>query len=264
MSLSEKINNRKSNTTMYINEFYIDGLWRSKSLKWNNIRQDINIVVGINGAGKTTLLDAIYSYYCTKSKSKLYTKAVGNEIDIPIYQISSFDVPADSKKKGNSPLLNRLLSVVLQNLDQMSFFNYRMIPINYPSETKRVNSRIENFYKLVNNFFVETKKSIDIDKDKNTIVFKTKSGETLQLSDLSAGEKQLLYLLLTVFLMDEKPAILLLDEPELSLHITWQEKLLDALQKLNPACQIIMTTHSPSIFVNGWREHLVFVDNLIK
>ena len=94
--------------------------------------------------------------------------------------------------------------------------------------------------------------------------FVTKNGETLQLSDLSAGEKQLLYLLLTVFLMDEKPSILLLDEPELSLHITWQEKLLDALRKLNPACQIIMTTHSPSIFVNGWRDHLVFVDNLIK
>ena len=156
------------------------------------------------------------------------------------------------------------LSVVLQNLDQMSFFNYRMIPINYPSETKRINARIEMFFKLVNSFFGETKKSIDIDKTKNTIIFVTKNGETLQLSDLSAGEKQLLYLLLTVFLMDEKPSILLLDEPELSLHITWQEKLLDALRKLNPACQIIMTTHSPSIFVNGWRDHLVFVDNLIK
>lgn len=249
---------------MYISEFNIDGLWGSKTLKWKNIRQDLNIIVGINGAGKTTLLDAMYSYYCTKSKSKLYAKAAGNEIDIPVYQISSFDVPADSKKKNNSPLLNRLLSVVLQNLDQMSFFNYRMIPINYPSETKRVNARLEKFYKQVNSFFAETKKSIDIDKEKNTIIFKAVSGETLQLSDLSAGEKQLLYLLLTVFLMDEKPAILLLDEPELSLHITWQEKLLEALRRLNPSCQIIMTTHSPSIFVNGWRDHLVFVDNLIK
>lgn len=249
---------------MYITEFKIESLWGAKTLQWKNIQQDINIVVGINGAGKTTLLDAMNNYYCTKAKSKLYAKAYGNEIDIPVAYVSSFDVPSDSKKKGNSPLLNRLLSVVLQNLDQMSFFNYRMIPINYPSETKRVNSRIEMFYKMVNSFFGETKKSIDIDKEKNTIIFKTKEGETLQLQDLSAGEKQLLYLLLTVFLMDEKPAILLLDEPELSLHITWQEKLLEALRKLNPACQIIMTTHSPSIFVNGWRDHLVFVDNLIK
>lgn len=249
---------------MYISEFYIERLWGTKTLKWRNIRQDVNIVVGINGAGKTTLLDAIYNYYCTKTKSKLYTSASGNEIDIPVYQISSFDVPADAKKKNNSPLLNRLLSVVLQNLDRMSFFNYRMIPINYPSETKRINSRIGMFFELVNSFFEETKKFIDIDKDKNTIIFNTKEGKSLQLADLSAGEKQLLYLLLTVFLMDEKPAILLLDEPELSLHITWQENLLEALCKLNPACQIIMTTHSPSIFVNGWRDHLVFVDNLIK
>lgn len=249
---------------MYITEFKIEGLWGSKTLQWNNIRQDINIVVGINGAGKTTLLDAVNGFYCSKSRSKLYAKAYGNEIDIPVVYVSSFDVPVDSKRKNNSPLLNRLLGVVLQNLDQMSFFNYRMIPINYPSETKRVNSRIEAFYKLVDKFFTETKKTIDIDKERNTIIFKTSSGETLQLQDLSAGEKQLLYLLLTVFLMDEKPAILLLDEPELSLHITWQEILLDALHKLNPACQIIMTTHSPSIFVNGWRDHLVFVDNLIK
>ncbi len=248
---------------MYLNEFNIEGLWGSKALHWNNILHDINIVVGINGAGKTTLLDAINTFYCTKSKSRLYANAYGNKIDIPIVYISSYDVPADSKKKNNSPLLNRLLSVVLQNLDQMSFFNYRMIPINYPSETKRINSRIEMFFNLINTFFTETKKRIDIDKEKNTIIFKT-NDETLQLQDLSAGEKQLIYLLLTVFLMDEKPAVLLLDEPELSLHITWQEKLLESLRKLNPACQIIMATHSPSIFVNGWRDHLVFVDNLIK
>ena len=84
---------------MYISEFYIEGLWGSKALKWKNIRQDLNILVGINGAGKTTLLDAIYNYYCTKAKPKLYTKASGNEIDIPVIQVSSFDVPSDAKKK---------------------------------------------------------------------------------------------------------------------------------------------------------------------
>ena len=78
---------------------------------------------------------------------------------------------------------------------------------------------------------------------------------------LSGGMKQKLALSCALV---HQPSVLLLDEPELSLHITWQEKLLDALRKLNPACQIIMTTHSPSIFVNGWRDHLVFVDNLIK
>ena len=248
----------------YIKEFSLEGLWKNKTLSWRNIRQDVNIVVGINGSGKTTLLNAIYEYYCTKNKPRLYVKASGNSIDVPMTFITSFDVPVDSKKKNNSPLLNRLLSVVMQNLERMSFFNYRMIPINYPSETKRVNKRIEMFFALINSFYVETGKLIDIDRDTNALVFRTKNNAVLQLSDLSAGEKQLLYILLTVFLMDEKPAILLLDEPELSLHITWQEKLLTSLHKLNPQCQIIAATHSPSMFVDGWRDHLVFVEELIK
>ena len=248
----------------YIKEFSLEGLWKNKTLSWRNIRQDVNIVVGINGSGKTTLLNAIYEYYCTKNKPRLYVKASGNSIDVPMTFITSFDVPVDSKKKNNSPLLNRLLSVVRQDFERMTFFDYRMIPINYPSETKRVNKRIEMFFALVNSFYMETGKSIDIDRDTNALVFRTKNNAVLQLSDLSAGEKQLLYILLTVFLMDEKPAILLLDEPELSLHITWQEKLLASLHKLNPQCQIIAATHSPSMFVDGWRDHLVFVEDLIK
>ena len=248
----------------YIKEFELVGLWRSKNLSWRNIHQDVNIVVGINGSGKTTLLNAIYDYYCTKAKPKLYAKASGNAIDVPITYITSFDVPVDSKKKNNSPLFNRLLSVVLQNLERMSFFDYRMIPINYPAETKRINNRIKMLFKMIDSFFKETDKSIDIDKTNNLLVFNTTDNVTLQLGELSAGEKQLLYILLTVFLMDEKPAILLLDEPELSLHITWQEKLVGALHKLNPQCQIILSTHSPSIFVDGWRDHLVFVEDLIK
>ncbi|UKI43905.1 MAG: hypothetical protein L6U16_13300 [Porphyromonadaceae bacterium] len=37
---------------MYIKEFHIEGLWGSKNLSWQNIREDVNIVVGINGSGK--------------------------------------------------------------------------------------------------------------------------------------------------------------------------------------------------------------------
>ena len=158
----------------YIKEFKLYGLWKSNTLSWENIRQDVNIVVGINGSGKTTLLNAIYVHYCTKTKPKVYEKASGNSIDVPITFISSFDVPVDFKKKSNSPLLNRLLSVVLQNLERMSFFDYRMIPINYPSETKRVNQRIEMLFALINSFFAEIGKTIDIDKQKNVPIFKRK------------------------------------------------------------------------------------------
>ena len=87
--------------------------------------------------------------------------------------------------------------------------------------------------------------------------------QKITLEQLSAGEKQMLLILLTVFLMDCKPAILLMDEPELSLHVTWQEKLISSLRKLNPNCQLILTTHSPSIFAMGWEDKLVFTEDII-
>ena len=70
--------------------------------------------------------------------------------------------------------------------------------------------------------------------------------------------------LMRVFLMEEQPYILLMDEPEISLHIEWQYKLFEEIRHLNPNCQIITSTHSPSLFGDGWGDKLVFVEDLIK
>jgi predicted ATPase len=64
---------------------------------------------------------------------------------------------------------------------------------------------------------------------------------------LSSGEKQLLILLSETLLQKEKPAVLIADEPELSLHVLWQERLITSLRALNPSGQIIVATHSPDI-----------------
>ena len=66
------------------------------------------------------------------------------------------------------------------------------------------------------------------------------------MEQLSSGEKQILLILTTVFLQEEKPNVLLMDEPEISLHIGWQDKLIEKLRLLNPQCQLILTTHSPN------------------
>ena len=70
-------------------------------------------------------------------------------------------------------------------------------------------------------------------------------------------------ILLTVFLMEEEPAVLLMDEPELSLHIERQRELIKAIRQLNKNCQLIMTTHSPSIYAAGWQDKIVYIDDII-
>ena len=114
----------------------------------------------------------------------------------------------------------------------------------------------------MNHLFAGTGKTIEIDPMTNQVVFRD-GNEIIHLYKLSSGEKQLLIILLRVFLMDEQPYILLMDEPEISLHIEWQYSLFEEIQKLNPHCQIITSTHSPSLFGDGWGDKLVFIEDLL-
>lgn len=65
--------------------------------------------------------------------------------------------------------------------------------------------------------------------------------------ELSSGEKQILILLVEALLQQNKTFIYIADEPELSLHVLWQERLVDAIRSLNPNSQILFATHSPDI-----------------
>ena len=69
----------------------------------------------------------------------------------------------------------------------------------------------------------------------------------IPLAKLSSGEKQLLILFIEALLQRQQPYIFLADEPELSLHISWQRNIIAAIRSLNPNAQIIVATHSPEI-----------------
>jgi predicted ATPase len=70
---------------------------------------------------------------------------------------------------------------------------------------------------------------------------------SILLEELSSGEKQLLIILGQALLQEGKTAIYIADEPELSLHVEWQEQITAAIERLNPNAQIIFATHSPDI-----------------
>lgn len=251
----------------YIQSFSLEGMWGGKAnVNWKHLNEDVNILVGINGAGKTTLLNAMYAHYAGSGGKKQEGVATGTDIEGTfISYIRSFDVPSNVKRSLHSPLMDELEKLVIKNKNSYSFFDYRMRALNFPEESKIVNDRIAKFIVLVNTFFSETRKRMEIDRQENSLMFIDDSNnqQKITLEQLSAGEKQMLLILLTVFLMDCKPAILLMDEPELSLHVTWQEKLISSLRKLNPNCQLILTTHSPSIFAMGWEDKLVFTEDII-
>ncbi|MCM1355576.1 MAG: ATP-binding protein [Staphylococcus sp.] len=253
----------------YIARFDVCKMWGRVNVNWDNIHKDVNILVGINGCGKTTLLNLMYDYYNPsgqKSRKNTVAESMsGTDITSPVTYIRSFDVPANVKKKSESMLLQELKYKFYQNGEGTSFFDYRMKMVNYPELTEKINARIDTFFKLVNSIFSETGKEMMIDRNNNNLVFSiNESHQKIQLDQLSSGEKQILLILMTVFLQEEEPNVLLMDEPEISLHITWQDKLLGMMRELNPNCQLILTTHSPNIFADGWEDKIVFMQDLLR
>jgi predicted ATP-binding protein involved in virulence len=68
---------------------------------------------------------------------------------------------------------------------------------------------------------------------------------SLSVDGLSSGEKQLLRILLTTLAGETSPV--LVDEPELSMHIDWQRSIVQSMRAVNPDCQLILATHSPEV-----------------
>src|SRR5690606_31180180 len=99
--------------------------------------------------------------------------------------------------------------------------------------------------------------------EKNELIAITQSGKRLAPQNLSSGEKQLLILLGEALLQEQKPHVYIADEPELSLHVSWQEKLIDNIRRVNPRAQIIVATHSPDI-VGGYSDRTFRMEGAIK
>ena len=72
----------------------------------------------------------------------------------------------------------------------------------------------------------------------------------------------MLAILLTVLVEDDQHYVLFMDEPEVSLHVEWQKRLIDLILELNPNVQIILTTHSPAVVMNGWVDCVTEVEDI--
>lgn len=278
-----------------IKDISITSMWGDTTLEWKGLDPHVNIVVGQNGFGKTTMLNLIRALLVKDDKTIRQLKAKvqiktlitdehgsvtegvmtfdgkqlvhtpeygGLQSSDCIYYVNTFDVPA-SKKSSLSQLGITLDQVLYQrNPDVYSFSDYRLGMLKDLRGAMLKQERIEKFFDLINSLFLSTGKEIDID-DKNRVIFR-KGSQIIEMDRLSAGEKQMLLLLFTLFLMEDKSTVLLLDEPEISLHIEWQDRLVSLMHDLNPNCQIIMTTHSPNIFADGWEDKLVFISDLVQ
>lgn len=265
----------------YISRIEIQSLWSNrKHIVWN-LNPRVNILSGVNGVGKSTILNRIIAYLRHKNRSlksdtmpgvlmefepREATQIRFNVIKSLDTQLMTASILSKIGDEGvRSELDWRLYELQRQYLDYQVNIGNRIISIltsgreGANEEAKKASGMKTCFQDMIDELFADTNKKID--RSCNELRF-IQYGESLSPYVLSAGEKQILLILLTVLLEDCRPYVLFMDEPEVSLHVEWQQKLVSLVLALNENVQIILTTHSPAMVMNGWTDAVTEVSDI--
>ncbi len=282
---------------MYIRKVEIKNLW-GNNYSWT-LNQDVNVLIGKNGSGKSTILQMLNEAVQPIEDSQLNFRLFDPIDEIIIELEDDIVIRVDSENRGitgNKEGINYTLNtsfintfdVVEKSLDptltlldyeldklKLEFVTYQRDLSNQVEAAFKENDRetrlnqlakIEAIYEpkrifieIINELFGHTGKEFD---EKEFHFIKSGIQTPILPKNLSSGEKQILLILLKTLLQDRKEYILSMDEPEISLHIDWQRSLIKHIRKINPNCQIIITTHSPTIFYQGWIEKTTRIEEI--
>ena len=145
-----------------------------------------------------------------------------------------------------------------KEIDLTSWFRYKEFnriqrTISLAEKTRKdkekVMSRFQLFLDTMNSFISQTEehKEFIISPDGRIGFTTTFSKDTISVHHLSSGEKQLLIFFANlIFNVSKKQTgIFVVDEPELSLHLSWQRIFVEKTMSINPNMQLIFATHSP-------------------
>ena len=260
----------------YIKRIEIDSLWSGKKHILWELNPGVNILSGINGVGKSTILNKVVKGLVAGGEfpshmlkgvrlevvpedAKWIRYDVIRSLDSPVLDL---DTMAHVDTRISSALDFQLYHLQRKYLDYQVNIGNRIIAelqAGNADAAQQLSLPKQRFQDIVDDLFADTGKKIV--RTENEIRF-SQIGETLVPYQLSSGEKQMLAILLTVLVEDNQHYVLFMDEPEVSLHIEWQKRLIDLCVELNPNVQIILTTHSPAVVMNGWMDAVTEVTDI--
>lgn len=242
------------------------------------------VIIGENGTGKTTLLKSIFEFMNAdernfKSDDGIIENVYGKlELDInrdeaaslqSIFMFGDSDtiksntktvyMPAeisfDKLKKVDNTFKSKhsFFYIIDQNITENipSFIATRINKEIFKNRNKIIGEVIDSVCDDINSIFncmnIDVK-LIGLSEDEETKpIFKNSLGKEFDINGLSSGEKQLFLRALSLKFLEVNNSIILIDEPEISLHPEWQSKIIKLYENIGQNNQIIMATHSPHI-----------------
>lgn len=161
----------------------------------------------------------------------------------------------------NSKILNLDSDVVLGISED--FIKEYIINETLKSSISNPMKRMEKVVNDFNSFFTNVdllSKLYTIDNHQRP-VFKTNTNDLITIDQLSSGEKQLYAKVIMLKMLEPEDSIILIDEPDLTLHPKWQAEIMNLYSKIGKNNQFIITTHSPFIIAQTNYKSLIFLEN---
>ena len=158
------------------------------------------------------------------------------------------------------------INIVNTNLikDIPSYIATKMISAMLKNKNEKVGDVQKKVFNEINEIFENLSIDVkveDISQDgRNITLFTNSSGDEFDINELSSGEKQLFLRTLAIKMLNPENSIILIDEPELSLHPKWQQRIVDVYRKIGKNNQIIIATHSPHILGSVRKENIMLLD----
>lgn len=191
----------------------------------------------LNLVQEKKVIEDIFSQF--KLDKKVYTGRINKHFSILKKAINNINIAHDNVTE--SPMRAKdIEAIILHHRVDSLLEEWRQLD----SDRAKIFEPRDTFLKIINNLLQRKELYLD---ERNELCVTTQSGKELPLTMLSSGEKQLLIVLGEALIQEKSSWIYIADEPELSLHVNWQESLVDDLKRINPNAQIIFATHSPDV-----------------
>lgn len=237
-------------------EIFFEDFEREKIIPFINIDSQNNIYQVFHMLGS-------YNSYMKENKGLYHQLAKKLEnppkiIYVPANNSFGKVETASTTLSKNYQLINIIDSVAMRDIPSYiaTRRNY-LATIEEDLTMKEVTNKVVNEINGIFNILELDVKLKGFSKDEKTMpIFENSAGEEFDINNLSSGEKQLFLRTLSIKMLEPKNSIILIDEPELSLHPKWQQRIIEVYKKIGENNQIIVATHSPHILGSISNENI--------
>lgn len=161
------------------------------------------------------------------------------------------------EKEEDAPDISRLRSPhesvdnIERDLARVFFSTYVQDIEDKLSAFDNISEKLRILTRILNKRFQY--KTLKVDK-KEGFVIEADNKNPIQIASLSSGEQHELVLLYQLLFHVERDSLILIDEPELSLHVVWQRRFLEDLETIIGVggFDVLVATHSPQIIHDKW------------